>query len=47
MNHKEADYEFTYVSHGIYTLTAHGELVMTGTFEECVAAYEKHFEGGK
>lgn len=42
----EADFLFTNDGNGLYTLSSKGEQIMTGTFHECVAEYEKRFEGG-
>ena len=44
---EETDYEFTYKDHGIYILTSKGKQLIEGTFDECVAEYEKQFVGGK
>ena len=44
---EETDYEFAYQKNGIYTLSSKGKLILEGTFDECVAEYEKQCEGGK
>ena len=38
------DCEITHKGNGVYALTSKGNLVLEGTFDECVAEYEKRFE---